>query len=488
MKLTYKALQYQIFQLPSRAKLLYKTSPLQAKLFLIFGTVFGLLFVFINPPMQTADEPQHYWRAYQVAHLHLRADQLPGGRFGMNVPHDVAGIAEDNTSGRAPYARADISNIKKYFQTQPRAPFQPVYFENTAIYPPTAYIPQAIGIKTGEVLHLPLMYGFYLGRLCNLIVWLLLVFFALRLVPFARWTFTAVALLPTVVYQAASLSADATIIGLSFFVIALFLHLITKKVITTSHIVTTGIALAILGMSKQVYVLLLIPFLFIPWRSFQNKKRKLLFLGCLALAVALCTLLWNLSVVNIASIIHVTYRPDQIIVPAAQLSSILHNPLGFLGLIGSTLFFSSFWPLVNGFIGITGWLDISLPGYCYYLAVILILLAVLKDSGQMPRLALTLKALRFILLGTGLALVILLCSLLYIGYTSPTDTFINGLQGRYFIPIALVLLPLAVSQHVQLKIFEKRFVILVCSIFVVILGTTVFCLLDANYFRLIYPI
>jgi hypothetical protein len=45
------------------------------KVFLWLGGFFGLLFLFLTPPMQVPDEPAHFLRAWQISEGNLFADR-----------------------------------------------------------------------------------------------------------------------------------------------------------------------------------------------------------------------------------------------------------------------------------------------------------------------------------------------------------------------------------------------------------------------------
>ncbi len=63
----------------------------------------------------------------------------------------------------------------------------------------------------------------YLARFANLLLYVLIVYSAIKLTPVHKWVFFLLALMPMTLYEAASLSADSFTIAVSFLLIALFL-------------------------------------------------------------------------------------------------------------------------------------------------------------------------------------------------------------------------------------------------------------------------
>jgi uncharacterized membrane protein len=467
---------------------IYLRSSVQVRIFLILAPLFGVFSVFINPPMQIPDEPQHYLRAYTLSELNISPDSSDGVRFGYTVPTYVSEMVHENTQGSAPVYRANLSAIKKYFHNQNSSDSRSIVnFENTAVYPPVAYIPQTLSVMLGKILHLPLMYGFYVGRLLNFLLWAVLLYIALTITPIARWLMLVLALLPMSVYEASSLSADATINGLTFLTIALFLYLYNQAKVTFKQISLATICLAIIGAIKPTYVVFVLPFLLLPRTKFESRRQQAKLLGGMLLVVLAVSIVWFLSVANISSHIHDILRPGEHIVPSLQVRHILHNPLHFVWVNIHTIVLHNFSYIGNSAIGILGWLDIPLPGYSYLMAYLLIGLAVLKDGNHFPK---RFRALSFrmTLLLTGLLATSALAAVFYIGYTVVGANLIEGLQGRYFLPIWLIMLAAIIAPAYKLQISDRNFTIIVVSVLSVAMLTSFFYVLDANYLRILYPI
>ena len=108
----------------------------------------------------------------------------------------------------------------------------------------------------------------YLGRVANLIAYLLLAATAVRLVPIHKWTMALVALMPMSVYLAAAVSADAVTLGLSLLVVALTLNLAVGSESPAAGVCSrSDYCWCCWPCSKQAYVGLAVLFLLSPARS-----------------------------------------------------------------------------------------------------------------------------------------------------------------------------------------------------------------------------
>lgn len=189
-----------------------------------FITLFGLIFALLVPPFQSPDEPNHFMRAWQVSE----------GQF---FPEH----AENRLGGMLPASLSEVCDTFNFLKNDPGARLNPqtlwntlaiplqaenrqfTDFANTAIYAPTAYIPQAAAIALLRPLGATPLQLLYAARMANLLVWMLLVSATLRLMPFMRDALAAIALLPATLCIAASANADVLTNGLCWFLIAALL-------------------------------------------------------------------------------------------------------------------------------------------------------------------------------------------------------------------------------------------------------------------------
>jgi len=246
-------------------------------LFVCVGLVFGLLNGAIIPPMQ-GDDAAHFARAYSVSrgvcvaspdidipqsfekvnHLFppflqlIRKISFEDLRTGLKIPLDADRMAGN---GR----ERSMS-----------------YFINQNVYFCAAYVPEAMVLFAARQAGLPPLLSMYLCRLVNLGCYLGLTFLALRLLPDFRIVLFCIALLPTALRQAASVSIDSVVFGVSFLFVAWVFRLAfapEARKIGIREYAITAVMIVFLAISKTLVSPVLLLFL-IPKERFPAKPGK----------------------------------------------------------------------------------------------------------------------------------------------------------------------------------------------------------------------
>ena len=115
-------------------------------------------------------------------------------------------------------------NNKKFTDKNPTPPIPvtAVSFSAIITYSPISYLASAFAITIGKILNFSPIILMYIGRLANLLVWLLFIYLAIRITPVHKWVLLILSLMPMTIFQGASLSADSFTMALSFLVIAIY--------------------------------------------------------------------------------------------------------------------------------------------------------------------------------------------------------------------------------------------------------------------------
>lgn len=418
--------------------------------FLIIGLIYGMGFILATPAFQVPDEYEHFYRALYVSEGHVVPEKL-GDKSGVYVPESVQ-ITSDKVS-REWYSFIMDRKVKMNLTSLLYLPFngKNMVFEDISriaviTYSPVPYLVSAFGIAIGKLFNLSPLVLMYIGRLANLLAWLFLTYLAIRITPVQKWVFLMLALIPMTLFEAASLSADSLLFGLSFLIIAIFFKFAfddNKKKIGIKDIYILFILLLLLALSKSNYFLLVSLIFLIPaekfgnpqtqsvWgtknflysKIFGNRKKMILVAGFLFLSIAVITGVWSLLVKDL-------YMP---IVPqvsvSGQIAYILGDPFRFPYVLINTLIHQGLsYQLL--FVG-NFWLDIPLPMWWLgvYVATIIPIALLEKNSIIITRNQKLISTVVFILA------FIAVCALVYIPWTPVGQNIIDGIQGRYFIPI-----------------------------------------------------
>jgi uncharacterized membrane protein len=404
--------------------------------------VAALLYCGITPPFQAPDEPFHFYKAYQISLGH--AVSVAGeDSMGYPLPAAIVALAERD------FALPDQHTLHRYRVADVLAAWrrdaeygEPVFvaFPNMAPYAPSMYAPQALGIVIGRQLGLPPIGLFYLGRIANAVTGALLVALAAALMPFGKGILLAFAAMPMTLTQFGSLSADASIIGLGFLVIALALRatMPQPRRLGRGEAWLSPCAITALALSKGVYLPLAAAG-FLPLRRLT--PRHWLLLGCMALG-AVAFVAWLAygqgAEIRFSVVSRKTLERGMTARPAEQLAVILAAPLQYLQILVTSIL-DRLPVYVLGVIGRFGWNAILLPIPLYLLAISVVALALIAPIGPVWR---PQPQQRAWWLAIGLGEWVLVETALYLTGTPLGADYIQGTQGRYFLPF-LPLLALA---------------------------------------------
>jgi uncharacterized membrane protein len=451
------------------------------KAFLFMGIIFGLIFLLLVPPFQINDEPAHYYKAYVVSEGNLLPEKT-GGVAGFYVPESLV----KTVAAFFPmvYKSEVKQNASSYVPTLnlPIRPDNRVYVEKemyTLVYPPLPYISSGLVMALASLLGGSPLILMYLGRIINLLVWVFLVYLAIKITPVHKWVFLLLALMPMTLFEAASLSADSFNLGLSFLTIAFFFKLAfdqEKKSVENRDLVILLVLLAMLSLSKVGYAILLILFFLIPSYKFSNKKMMISkFFLFLTLPVVLIAGIWNYSFKDIYISMPPAFAAASI---PGQIAFISANPLNFLQIIGHTIIEKG--GFLVSFVGIFGWTEVPLPEIIVVLYLVALILVSMVDKSQI-KINPKQKLVAFI---TFFAMFFLVIIYEYVTFTPVSMDIIYGVQGRYFIPVAPLLfllfylnrdnirlssskIDLNLPKHSNLMIIIFTIVILCISVFLI---------------------
>ncbi len=458
--------------------------------FITLAAFFGIIIVFLVPPFQAPDEQSHFYRSFEISNLEIFPQKLNidgHARYGSVLPTSLKQFESDVKSNIAgnPAAKFNLKIYKQYIgQKLDPANKTSIAFEGAAVYSPIAYVPQVVGMSAGKLLGLSPLLIFWLGRIANLAFFILLSVIAIRLLPFAKWALVFVLMNPMTLFLAASLSGDALIIAAATLYTALVLKLASKKeMISKKEMVYAIILLCILALTKPTNIVFGLLLLLIPIKSFANKKA---FFGFLAIALGLSLLVlvaWNLSVKDALQAVGAIQRQGLNINPIAQAHFILSNPITYIkdlvhnyviitsGYSGSGVFWSYF--------GVFGWLDSSLPLWTVSLYMVGLLIAILYQIGRGVNLMVWQK---IVLLISLLSLSLITITALYANYTPVGQNIIDGIQGRYFIPFALVGTALFLGDKKILQISNKKMGVVAAIILSIVFIVTL-AILALRYYK-----
>ena len=457
------------------------------RLFVVIALLSGSVMAFAMPLFMVPDETVHFYRAYQVGELRFSSPTI-NGETGGYVPLVPGGSRSAEGRYVAPIPR------DQYFNSLPNPSERFIPFPSSALYSPVPYLPQAVGIDVGRLLHDSLGAMALFGRLFNLCAFVLLVALAIRLAPVGKWVYAVAGLFPVAIQEAASLATDAMTIGLCFVTIALIHRLFMQATrITRKQIIWLAVLAAGLGLTKQTNIVVLFPLLFLPVRLFATQWRKFAIVMGL-LGVSLVAVVGWYGVVKLSNynLDYSTTLGIEKIDQVGQLQYMASHPVEFTKTLLRTYVYEGqygiqladfYWVSMYGFFSVFAY---KLPIPLIALGYALLLFAFLHSArDRVEKSVVTSVGPGYAAVGLStyvLAAIAIACAL-YMVWTPIGRPQVAGIQGRYFIPLLpLLILPMAyISRWFHLETFNKRTMGLLVTV-ISVLNLTAMIALTIHYF------
>ena len=401
----------------------------------------GIISAVINPIMDIPDEPAHLARAELTSRGILFAN---GDPMNFNISQSVSSLI-DNT-----FLRIEDVNFVTSEGNYKYTEYSTNYASSNIFI---SYIPQAIGIILGKLLGGSIAILF-LGRICNLMCYALMIRYALKILPRYKIGFSIIAMMPMAIFIAASFNQDASTYGLTLLAIAYFLKIYDKDTINIKDIAIFSIITMLLGLIKLPYCILAALIIFIPKEKFNNKTyyKSFIFVGC----VVIITVLWGLSSLLISSNTSSTtvtpfsiYYAENNVSAKGQIQYILSSPKEFLINFIRSLFDNM--RLYLDQMNALGWLSYSINSTVTIIYQVFLFVTLFMYSGKNTLKAKTRLGSALVLLGIYVATNLIL----YLSWTSVGSNTIVGVQGRYFCS-ALALIPLISCNEFSIKNTEEK--------------------------------
>ncbi|HSX47550.1 MAG TPA: DUF2142 domain-containing protein [Patescibacteria group bacterium] len=435
------------------------------KFFIALSLIFGSLFLIITPPFQGADEVVHYYRAYQVSEGRFISEydsKTAGGHLPESLGKIIA-ITNSPVIATYPQNKYNEHRTLSALKVNTNDKLKYYQFSAAASYNPVAYILSSLGMLVSRLLHLPTLLSLYVARLGNLMTWIILGSLSIYFLPYRKWVLVAIGLLPMALFEASTINGDAVTIGSLMLLFSLILNYRTKNVqLNTKHILLLGVLSIVLVLSKEIMFIFLPLILLLKKSNFKSTRQSIIIKLCLIIIPIILFLGWLYITRNINSV-SIYYNHQN---PSQQISYIVHQHLNYINTLWNTYFYAWGDNITRSFIGVFGWADTPLSELIVSLGYIsLAFLYLVNYDRQKYELNKNEKVLLISLL---LIYTIALSSALYVYYSPLHFKIVYGLQGRYYLPIAIIsiiLLPIQsikTSQRLYLSVAKILPVMLLC--------------------------
>jgi len=417
---------------------------------------FGILMIFLIPPMASPDENTHFYNAYALSEFDIFPEVM-NHEIGRIQPKEIVNFVEYYNTKFAGKLNEKYTFESMYMDGWVTVDMEERVFHSywNADAHIGGYIFAALGMLffkiIAKIFCIAIITPYNLlivGRIFNLLFYTITIYFSIKITPYLKKTMFLFAVMPMSSFLAVSLSYDAILIPISFLLCSYTMRLIRdNRQITKKDVLVIGVITAFLCMIKQAYIGLLLILFAISINLFKSKKQyvKVITFILLIGIIAFCSYALGLSIRTK----NFTGIWDQI--QQQQTEIILKEPLLFLKTIFNSFFRYGHFYFVS-FLGNLGQLDTNFPQIILISYSILTVVTGIFEAGEIEETSIV-KNMKFLVLMGLLITTYAIFAGTYIIWTGMmqgigTD-FVDGVQGRYFIPLSIYIVLLFANHRLK---------------------------------------
>lgn len=344
------------------------------------------------------------------------------------------------------------------------------YFKYSAV----GYLPAATGLWFSRVLHLPLTWQFVMGKLFSLLFYAAVCFAAIRILPRKKMLASVVALLPTNVFLASNYTYDTWVTCLLILATALVYREIVYRNVRLSgkNAVKIGAAFLLALGPKAIYFPLVGIAALLPRSKYSDNRKRRVFVGFF-IAIAIVVLLSFVLpfVVTTGSGVETgDTRGGAGVSSPGQVHFVLSNPLLAFNIF--TSFILETWASLPGsdsatsFFAYLGQSQSFQPALSGVPALLVTLACVLDNREATGKIGVAGKVWTAVLAVVSMYGIV---AALYVSFTPVGLHQVNGVQGRYLLPLVFPLAAILGDLKVDNKYSKGACELVFCgaSVFVV---------------------
>lgn len=393
------------------------------KVFLLTVPIICIIFMICMPMFRSHDELRHWTKAYEIS----------TGKF-------VASVIDEKVQSELPTSVANGVNkywrnikygdvIKSLNNDLNENDTKLQSMKEVALYSPVQYMPQVLGILIAKIFTNKVIILAYMARLFNLIISVAIMYLTIKTIPYGKKVLLLLSLLPLSIEAFSSMSPDAITISVIFLFIAYVLKLKENKeeLINKKDILILSILSIIIALCKIVYIPIVFLLLLLPKEKFKTHKQKYLIIIPIITFSIIINLIW-LRIAN--SFLSVSSQGSS----ATKVVDIIKNPIKYVQILLYTMNYygNSYFNTLFG--SVLAWGEyVKLYFIVPFTFGTLFMFESTTDKELKEKFR---KYDIIIMLLISIAVIGLIFTSLYIQWTdTEKSVLIQGIQGRYFIPI-----------------------------------------------------
>lgn len=425
-----------------------------AAMYLVSALCMGMVFSFMTPVYTISDERTHIDSVYVLSNHLMGIGDIPGPQRLLKRSCDIdSSIANTMPLTAERYRRVE----EELFRAAPESEYISAYTRNALNNVPVlCYLPAAIGFTAARISGRNLLTMIMMARWLNLIACVLIIYLAVRRMPYGAPAMAVIALFPKTLQQMASCSYDGMVIAGTFLFIALCLAAAFDENICIADLlalVLSGLFVAACKGGTYLPVLglvFLIPFVRArngsAVRGKDNTFWRYVSLFTVFSAVLLFAGKYVARLAGMFGRVSGSFKIAAGKKTLYTLSDLIHDPADLV-----CIYFNTFYVRADGLLGELVGKNLSQKWYIVYAFIALGVLGMMHSNSSAKKSTRERRdsetdtvsdqnhfglpgRLWILCIATASTLLIFLSML--IAFTSIDMDYIDGLQGRYFLPFA----------------------------------------------------
>lgn len=436
-------------------------------IFAIYAMLFGILIItYSQTQFASWDEKIHFESAYSLA-------------YGKEIQWTEGSLAFQQASIIGCNTKEEFAELREYINTSGKIfSYTEKKDEVLPSYKVLAYIPQALFIRLGIILKLPLVWIYALGKIGNLLLYVITMFFAIRLARTKKLFLMFLAMMPTSIFLAASYTYDTVVfsfvtLGCVLWANAFFYQ---REKTDVKNIILMVFLFSVGCFSKAVYIPLILIILLLPTIKKASRKKKLILGTGILLILGLVMMTFVLPTLTSTVAKNVTFGGDSRggdTGVVRQLISMIKHPWASVKLmLGSVIKLDNFRNLGypeadNYFFGNLMFFNLASHGilsdkWCALWIPLLVILILCEDSEKHRYIMKVWD--KIVLTVAGLGTIFLIWLALYLDFTPVGEDYISGVQARYYLPLLYFGICLIGNNRISIKCNKINLIKATCII------------------------
>ena len=328
-----------------------------------------------------------------------------------------------------------------------------------------AYLPASILYNSFKALGISFSIRFMLTKLSMLIIYGLIIAYAIKRAPKYKLILFVISLMPTGIYIAVNFNYDTLIFASTILAMSMLINFFDCKKVSTKDLLIYILCILFGTINKAIYAPMLLLLLMIPNEKFKSKKQSKIF---------------KLSVIGLTILALATFILPVLISPpdsgdarggddvnvARQIKYIVHNPVTatkmFVTEIGKGTLDRMIGPSSFLFFAYLGGIRTN---NLYFFFLIALFLSIVYSCKEKNIFSLKFKIFN-ILVQIGIVMFIWLS--MYLCFNNVGSPGIAGVQSRYFMPLIIPVLFTFINNKMNIDISERKIAFIIGLLYLII--------------------